>query len=496
MREKPRPSLRTRSPVAGLEWRRLGPVEVFAQSVSGTAPSAAMAATPAIVAAAAGSSTAWSFAVASVVALLIATCISEFTRRMAATGGLYTLTAKGLRPAGAYACALATLVGYGLLIPAALAGVAVYSGALLAQLTGHGLGRLGGAAVALVVGAAVTLLVLRGVRLSARVVLLVESVAIVLMLIVFGLLFAGGPLGVGTVSASGAAASGVSGVSASGAGASGAGGVLSGVLPALAAFIGFEIATSLGTEVRRPFRSVPRAVGLTVAVTGVLSVFAAQVQVLGFSATPGGLAAQPEPVVALATARGWSWMPAVLDVALTMSFLACALASATALARVVFSLARDGVLPRSLGRTHPRFRTPHVAVLVTAPIAAALAVLPLAAGMSAGTALVALLTLATCGFLTAYLLVCAAAPLFLRRIGELTWPAVLVSALAGPILLAVVVAFVATNPATGYPLAAFAVAGAGGYLWLRRKRPDELTAIGVYDETTTADVLLPGSSAA
>ena len=100
MREHARPRLRTRSPVEGLEWRRLGPVEVFAQSVSGTAPSAAMAATPAIVAAAAGGATVWSFVVATVVALLIATCISQFTRRMAVTGGLYTLTAKGLIPQG------------------------------------------------------------------------------------------------------------------------------------------------------------------------------------------------------------------------------------------------------------------------------------------------------------------------------------------------------------------------------------------------------------
>lgn len=482
MREQGRPRLRSRSPVEGLEWRRLGPVGVFAQSVSGTAPSAAMAATPAIVAVAAGGATVWSFVVATVVALLIATCISQFTRRMAATGGLYTLTAKGLRPGGAYTCALATLVGYGLLIPAALAGTVVYSGALLEQLTGHGLGRFGGAAVVLVGGTAVAWLALRGVRLSARVVLLVESVSIGLMLIVFGLLFVGGPL---TSTSTAAAQPGP-----------GPAGILSGVLPALAAFIGFEIATSLGTEVRRPFRSVPRAVGLTATLTGVLYVFAAQVQVLGFSRTPGGLAAQPEPVVALATARGWSWMPAVLDLGVMTSFFACALASATALARVVFSLARDGIAPGALGRTHRVFRTPHVAIGLTTPAAVVFLVALLAVGMSPTATLVALLTVATCGFLLAYLLVCLAAPVFLNRIGELTWPAVMVSAVVVPILLAVLVTFVITNPATTYPLAALTAVGVAGYGWLRRRRRTELGGIGVYDETTTADVLIPGSSAA
>jgi amino acid transporter len=116
--------------------------------------------------------------------------------------------------------------------------------------------------------------------------------------------------------------------------------------------------------------------------------------------------------------------------------------------------------------------------------------------MSPTATLVALLTVATCGFLLAYLLVCLAAPVFLNRIGELTWPAVMVSAVVVPILLAVLVTFVITNPATTYPLAALTAVGVAGYGWLRRRRRTELGGIGVYDETTTADVLIPGSSAA
>src|SRR4051794_28635134 len=113
MRDEARLRLRSRSPVEGLERRRLGPLEVFAQSVSGAAPSAAMAATPAIVAVSAGPGTVWSFVVATALALLFAGCIARFTRRMAASGGLYSLTAKGLTPAAAYASALASLLGYG-----------------------------------------------------------------------------------------------------------------------------------------------------------------------------------------------------------------------------------------------------------------------------------------------------------------------------------------------------------------------------------------------
>ena len=92
-----------------------------------------MAATPVIVAASAGGGTVWSFVVATVLALLIAGCIGRFTRRMAAPGGLYSLTAKGLSPGAAFACGVALLVGYGLLAAAALAGAAGYLEALVTR---------------------------------------------------------------------------------------------------------------------------------------------------------------------------------------------------------------------------------------------------------------------------------------------------------------------------------------------------------------------------
>ncbi len=472
-----RPGLRRRSPVHGLARRQLGQLEVLAQSVSGAAPSAAMAATPAIVAASAGGGTVWSFVIATALALLIAACIARFTRRMAAPGGLYSLTAKGLTPAAAYASALGLVVGYGLLAAGTLAGVTLYVDALVDHLTGSGLGAIGRGVVAALVGGLVGVLVLRGARLSARVVLLVESISIGLMLVVFTLLLATAP----TVPAPAAPAAPA--------------GVVAGVLPALTAFIGFEIATSLGAEARRPFRSVPRAVGYTAAVAGILYVFAAHVQVVGFSATPGGLAGQSEPVVALAARDGWSWIPVALDVGLAMSFLACTLAATTALVRVLFSLSRDRVAPRALGRTHPVHRTPHVAVAVAVPVVTAVPVVPLVAAVPSATVLMVVLTLATCGFLLAYVLVCAAAPVFLRRIGELTWPAVAVSVVLVPILLAVLVVFVAGSPWSAYVLVGLLLAGVAGYLTLRVRRPAALATIGVYDETTADDVLTdrPGS---
>ncbi len=136
--------LRRRSPVHGLDRRNLRPVEVLAQSVSTAAPAAGMATVPAIVATTAGTATVWSFVLATAVALAVGTCIATFTRRMAVAGSLYSLTAKGLGPAAAFACGAALLTGYAVLLMAALAGAALYTNALLDRLGAGATARRGG----------------------------------------------------------------------------------------------------------------------------------------------------------------------------------------------------------------------------------------------------------------------------------------------------------------------------------------------------------------
>ncbi|MEE1836474.1 APC family permease [Streptomyces sp. SP17KL33] len=463
------PTLRPGPRMPGLDRRNLGPVQVFAQSVSAAGPTAGMAATPAIAASTAGGGTVWSFAIATAVALLIAGCIGQFTRRMAAAGSLYSLAAKGLGPAGAFACACALLVGYTLLVSAGLAGAAIHLHALFGPV-----GPATGVATVLL-GAIVAGCAVKGIRLSARLILLVEGVSIALILAVYGLLLGGtGFEPPGHVPQSGQPPGGVGGVAAA-------------VLPALAAFIGFESAAALGVEARRPFRSVPRAVTWTAAVVGLMHVCAAAFQV----SLPGS--ARLLPLRDIASGQRLPWMAALVDAGIASSFLACALAGANALARVLFSLGTEGIAPRGLCRTHRSHRTPHVAVAVALPVATALPMTMLACGIPAEHVLELLLQASTVGCLIAYLLVCLAVPFFLRGIGEAT-PGPMARALTVvPVLVLALGAFVASAPSGPFTLAFATLTGAAlaWYVWLRRRRPAQLGGIGVYDETSLADVLDP-----
>ncbi|MDL5159514.1 APC family permease [Actinomycetospora termitidis] len=466
------PGLRARSPVAGLRRRTLGPLGVLAQSVATTAPAGAMAAVPLLVTTAAGRGAPWSVAIAAALVGLVVASIAVFARRMAAAGGLYSFTAKGLGPGGAYACAVSMVLGYGLLVAAALVGASWYARALVERLWPVDTTAVG-VAVVVVLSGAIAACAVRGVRLAGRVMLVVEGVSITLILAVLVTLAVRAPAG---------PAAPLPPV--------GAAGIVAGVLPAVAAFIGFDSATALGVEARRPFASVPRAVAVTAGGAALLYLVAMLVHLAAPTVLPALTVAAPDGGPGAAVIGDWA--PLLLDAGIIASFGACTLAALNTLVRVLFSLAREGVAPAVLGRTHRRHHTPAVAVGLAVPLLALPPVVGTLAGVEPQDLLGGLLALATVGFLAAYLLVCLAAPRFLRRIGELTPAVVVVAWVAVPVLAVVIVVALVRPGGVLLPVTVGLVvlAAVAGWVALRRTHAAELDGMGVYDETTASDLHL------
>jgi amino acid transporter len=472
--------LPTRSPVAGLRRRRLSFPEVLAQSVSALAPSAAMTAVPSIALAQSGAATLPAFVGATALVLLVGWCLTQFGRRMAAVGGVYSYTAKGLGPVGALAGGWALLVGYAAVAMATLVGAATYLGGAF----GLRPTPLVVAGLAALLGLLGSLFTVRGIQLSARLALALEVLSIAVVLVVLGvLLFAprGGP---GTAAPVVDASAGWSGAAV-------------GVVLAVAAFMGFESAATLGVEARRPLVAVPRAVLWTPAVAGVLLVAATAAQVVLLRAAPLEVLTSPVPVAELLDGQGQGLLLRVLDLGIAASFFACVTGSANALGRVLFSMGREGVLPAALGRTHVRFQTPHVALAVVLPAVVAVPVVALLAGGGPRALLTAMLTVSVFGYLLAYVLACLAMPAFLRRIGELTALPAVGGLLAGGGGLLVLLAAMAGASWTGGQtvVLVFLAAMLPGLAWtayLRLREPDRLGAVGVYDQATASSVF-PGA---
>lgn len=473
--------LAARSPMAGLDRRSLGFVDVLAQSVGAVAPSAAAATCPVLVAARAGSGTLLAFLLAGVLMALVAYAVNQFTRRMAATGSLYTFAARGLGVRAGFATSAAMIVGYGFVAMFALLGAAYYGLTLLAHAVPGVTGSRGLVLLLLAGFGAVCLLVLwRGIRLSTRVTLVIELLSIVGILVLIVVLFVRVP---GSSFAAVALPRSV-----------GIPELAAGTTVAVTAFVGFESAATLGVESRRPFATIPRTIRWTVIAAGLLYLLSAYTQLAGFEALGGDLVASDSPVNDLAARAGVEWIGLLLDAALACSFLACALASTTALARVLFSLGREGIAPRALGRTHRRFRTPHVALAVGVAVEVAVPAVLVLAGMGAWQAMGVVVVCAAAGYMTAYALVCVATPFFLRRIGELTVGPAVAAAVAAAGLVAALALDLWLEVTGDRALAVLLLAGVAAVafaLWAvcRRRRPDALRRIGLYDEPTMGDVL-------
>lgn len=472
--------LDTRSPVDGLDRRSVGFVDVLAQSVSAVAPSAAATTIPLLVTVMAGGATVWSLAAAMVVSLLVAGSINVFAKRIAATGSLYTFVSKGLGTGAAFVAGVALLIGYGFIAMFALAGAGYYLAILLHRFWPGMPGSSVVVGVLIVAMAAVCLFVLvRGIRVSTRVTLLVETASVAIILVLVGVLLSQfGP---------------VIEWSALAVHADPASFAVGSVL-AITAFVGFESSATLGVEARRPFANIPRAIGWTVIVSGLVYLVTSYSQLVGFAGLGEDITMSASPINDLTRAYGVEWLGLLLDLSVAASFLACAIASITALVRVLFAMGREGVLPSRFGRTHRRFHTPHVAILVAVPVVTVVPIIAIVLGSGVWAAMQVLIVVAAAGYITAYILVCAAAPVFLWRIGEVTvWP-VLRALVAGALLTLALVAYLVVEAGTGrrvgvWSFLALMVAGVLVW-WVRhRHRPWLSATVGVFDVTVRRDVL-------
>ncbi len=196
------------------------------------------------------------------------------------------------------------------------------------------------------------------------------------------------------------------------------------------AFSGFESSTALGEEAKDPLRAIPRSVVQSVIVSGIVFIFMAYVVILGFRGLNADLAKSESPLLALSDELGLKWLGAFISIGVILSFFSCTLASINATARIIFSMARHGLAPKALGVAHPSNETPYVAI----GFAAALTFLATSAlslfGVSNFDGQGYFGTLCTFGFLTVYVLISLAAPVYLYRIGELTKTSIVVAALA------------------------------------------------------------------
>lgn len=136
---------------------------------------------------------------------------------------------------------------------------------------------------------------------------------------------------------------------------------------AFLAFLGFEATALYGEETRDPKRTIPVATYAAVIVITVLYAASTWAIALGWGPSEIAAAATDDPanfVFTISERYLGTPFTNVMQILVVLSFFATLLAIHSALSRYVFSLGRDRILPSRVGRTHSRFRSPHVASIV------------------------------------------------------------------------------------------------------------------------------------
>lgn len=228
-----------------------------------------------------------------------------------------------------------------------------------------------------------------------------------------------------------------------------------GVVVAIFSLVGFECATAFGEEARTPLKTIPRAVIASLLLTGAFFIFITYVETHSLAMNNPTLDKLDAPLTTLSENLGVKWMGVLISIGAMVSFFALAMSCLNAGARVLFTMGRYGIFPISIGSTHKKNLTPHVAITMFAAIQFLIPTVfillsyaavggwqmaPFDAFNDAGL-------FGAMGFCGAYVLISLATPFYLKKIGELKAHHIAISAISLALLLVPIVGTVWPVPA-------------------------------------------------
>lgn len=128
------------------------------------------------------------------------------------------------------------------------------------------------------------------------------------------------------------------------------------------AFIGFEDIANVAEEVKRPQRTMPKGIMLSVLITTIIYILVslASIRIVGWEQ----LAESSAPLAFVAEQRLGQQGHFILSIIALFATASTILITLVAGARIFYGMARDGSLPSKLGLIHKKTKTPWIAVIV------------------------------------------------------------------------------------------------------------------------------------
>jgi APA family basic amino acid/polyamine antiporter len=305
-------------------------------------------AAPSAVAANMGSYGPLAFLVCAAAIGAVGICLAEAGSRVPTSGGIYGSIAAAFGPLAAYVTGTALWFGNVL----ACGGVAAALADVVASVVRSKLATPVHASVVIVMIGAISFINILGVQKGAR---LVDAATLV-KLIPLAIFVIAGAHATDSANFSQTVAPSTAGFGRA-------------LILALFVFTGMEVSLSASGEVAEPARSIPQALGIGLGSTALLYI---AIQVIAQGILGPALAESTAPL-ADAMARISPALRLLMLAGAAISMAGWLGSDILASPRVIFAFARDGLLPRFLGRLHPRTHAPYAAILCYATIAIGLA---------------------------------------------------------------------------------------------------------------------------
>jgi amino acid transporter len=359
-----------RDEVSKLRKHAVGLGGVLFLTVTGAAPISAMLFnTPIMVGYGQGAGAPAAFMFAAIVLVVFSIGYVAMARKKTTAGGFYSYISHGLGREIGIGTGFGAVIAYSVFEASLCGGFAYFLGL---KLNAFGV-TISWPWLALGMVLLISLLTFFDVRLSSTLLAigLISEIAILVVFDVF--LFARGHTSWSAINPANA----FKGFPQSGKLVAGAVGI--GLFFAFWSWVGFEMAPNYGEESRDPKRIVPRALYISVIGLGIFYTVTSWAPLAGYPTVHAAVAqAQTNAAnfyLAPASKYAGHWVSSVMSYLIITGSFACGMAFHNTTARYFYSLGREGLLPAALGRTHPKFKSPHIASIVQSVIAAIVIVL-------------------------------------------------------------------------------------------------------------------------
>jgi APA family basic amino acid/polyamine antiporter len=136
------------------------------------------------------------------------------------------------------------------------------------------------------------------------------------------------------------------------------------------AYIGFDVVATTSEEARNPQRDLPIGILGSLAICTVLYILVSQIMT---GIVPYTELDTEAPMASVFQQIGQGWAAGLVSVGAICGLTSVIMILMLGQSRVAFAMSRDNLLPRYLGRSHPRFRTPYRITIITGLVVAVMA---------------------------------------------------------------------------------------------------------------------------